>query len=210
MKKILITLSVVTNAMFPNSKINVYNDSDFEKINIGFAYEESIKEIKENIYFVVDTTTKKVNETTVEEVDVIYDSSVKTYMDKNKITDTNSTQYEIIRSMECDSRGHYYEVYKGKKYYCVALGSYFGDIGERYKFMLDSGNEINVIKCDEKSDRHTYDGYIHRYDKSVIEFIINEEKAKGYYPCDNGYVNDGNFNNYDEFNGNIHKIYKID
>ena len=62
MKKILITLSVVTNAMFSNSKINIYNDFDFEKADIDFAYEESIKEIKEikeNIYSVVDTTAKK-------------------------------------------------------------------------------------------------------------------------------------------------------
>ena len=209
MKKLLITISIATNSIFSTVGVNNYRSDKFTKCDFTYVFENAI-DFKNEISNCVDDVIEEANKVDMKEVEVKYDSSVKSYMDRDSITDRNSMQYEILSQSKCDENGHYYQNYKGEKYYCIALGSYFGKIGTKYKFVLDNGNEINVIKCDEKSDRHTEDGYIHKNDMSVIEFIINEEKAKGYYPCNNGYVNDGNFNNCDRFNGNIYKIFKID
>lgn len=209
-----ITLAISVSSFSINNKdINPSIPQDGEyvecfdcfKINNSFNdFKNEISEKKEEIKDYVEKNTIK-----LEEIDVLYSSSVKSYMDANKITNKSSKQYKYIHSdnVKIDDRGHYYEEYKGEKFYAVALGSYFGDIGNRFVFELSSGNKVYVIKLDEKSDNHTNDGYIHKKDNSVIEFIINENLAKDFYPHNNGYMNNGNFNNYEDFNGNIEKIY---
>ena len=151
------------------------------------------------------------NKLTRIEVYLLYNSSVKSYMDMNMITSKSSPQYKYIQThdIKVDENGMYYEMYKNKKFYCVALGSYFGDIGSKFEVELSNGNIIYIVKVDEKSNNDTIDGFIHKNDSSIIEFIINTEIALTVYPHENGYVNNGNFNNCRNFEGTISLIYEV-
>lgn len=136
-------------------------------------------------------------------------SQTKTYMDLNKITKRGTKQYSLKNKYKLDNNGVYYFSYKGKKFYTVALGSYFGEVGTKYKVTLSSGQEFYCIKADEKSDNHTIDGYAQKYDGSVIEFVINTNTAFNYYGGGNGYVLNGNFNNHNDWNGSIISMKKV-
>lgn len=147
----------------------------------------------------------KIESVTIEEVKkdipVCSNSKSKTYMDYKKITDTSSKQWHYINEsgkikiengflMEGDYIG-------------VALGSYFGEIGTKYIFTLDTGKQIKVVKVEEKADIHTNNGCQQKWDKSVIEFVIDSDMFE---KSANGYVYSGNFNNVEQFNGHIEKI----
>ena len=98
-------------------------------------------------------------------------------------------------------------LYDEDGYMGVALGSYFGDIGNRFIFTLDTGVELKLIKIERKADKHTYNGCVQRWDKSVIEFVIDLET--NLIPrASNGYVAQGNFNNLPQFSGKIVRIQK--
>jgi hypothetical protein len=133
----------------------------------------------------------------------------KTYMDLKCITNKSSKQYKMKSDYKLDSKGHYYINYKDEKFYVVALGNYFGKIGDKFKITLSSGKTFYAIKGDTKSNRHTKERYAHKTDGSVIEFIINTKVAKKYYGSNNGYVCNGNLNNSDLWNGKIVNISKV-
>ncbi|MBR6392790.1 MAG: fibronectin type III domain-containing protein [Eubacterium sp.] len=108
------------------------------------------------------------------------DGECKTYAIYTAVTATGSPQYHLLHSDKC-----YTDEETGIRmvdgYYCVALGSFYGTkIGTKYKVTLQAGDkvkEINVILCDQKSDRHT--NSTHQYamrNKDVVEFYV--EKAK--------------------------------
>ena len=144
------------------------------------------------------------------ELEVLKSSSAKTYMCQCAITDKSSRQYQYIHNsgeITIDERGFLRDK---DGFYGVALGSYFGEIGSRYIFTLDTGIEIPVVKVEEKADKHTIDGFYHKTDGSVIEFVV-ETQAE--YMKENvhanGYIFSGNFNNNPEFKGKIQKIKKI-
>ena len=129
-------------------------------------------------------------------------SKVKTYMSYKAITNKRSKQYSIISNqLTIDpNTGLLYDDYG---YFAVALGSYYGELGDRFIFELSNGNELPVIKTDEKSDNDTVNGCYHSSDSSVIEFVIDPSIAKGYFGSTNGLVSNGNFNNYSIFRGTI-------
>lgn len=130
----------------------------------------------------------------------------KPYEDGKLITDKTSLAYKWLSECEVDSRGHY--MYQNK-YYAVAMGTYFDEVGSRYRITLDTGKEFYVIKCDTKQDRHTTNRMID-HTGGMIEFIIDTDTASSYYGVGkNGYVLNGNFNNCDDFNGKIVKIEQI-
>lgn len=133
----------------------------------------------------------------------------KSYMDLRTITDKSSKQYKLKSKYQLDSKGHYYYEYQNEKFYSVALGSYFGDVGDLFYVELSNGNSFYCIKGDEKADCDTIDNYAHIGDKSVIEFIVNEKIAKNYYGASNGYACNGNFNNNEMWRGKIKSISKI-
>ncbi len=139
-------------------------------------------------------------------VDVCNHSSTKTYMDYRAITNKKSKQYQFIQAnMTADERGYLID---NEGYIGVALGSYFGNIGTRYIFKLSSGTELKVAKVEVKDDDHTNNGCEQKWDGSVIEFVIDTQKAKNYYGiASNGYINSGNFNKV--FNGKIIEIEKV-
>lgn len=138
------------------------------------------------------------------EIKVCSNSSVKTYMDYKKITNKSSKQWQFIHNSGQINIVNGYLM--SGEYIGVALGSYFGEIGSKFIFTLEDGKEIKVIKVEEKADDHTINGCQQKWDKSVIEFVIDSD----YFPkAKNGYVYSGNFNNLEQFKGKIIKIEKI-
>jgi hypothetical protein len=138
------------------------------------------------------------------EIEVCSSSASKTYMSW-KATSANSHQGQFMRNYMTIQDGFLYD---GHGFIGVALGSYFGEIGSRYIFTLDTGITLKVIKVEAKSDRHTYDGCQQRWDKSVIEFVIDLQ-TNVYGVGGNGLVLNGNFNNHPDFKGKIIKIEKV-
>lgn len=130
-------------------------------------------------------------------------SSVKTYMDYRAITLTSSAQYQYIQNHMEIKDGL---LYSEDGYIGVALGSWWGDIGDKWIIELDTGITLKVVKVDEKADRHVNDGCQHKKDNSVIEFVIDTDTVPSDWWGGNGYVFNGNFNNSNLFKGNIHKV----
>ena len=146
------------------------------------------------------------------EVPLLGDSDTKTYMDYRKITDTNSKQYQYIHNSGeiYVSEDGFLRTTDGLDYIGVALGSYFGDIGDRFIFTLDTGIELRVVKVEAKADIHTDENnYQHAIDGSIIEFVVDPDKMD-YAIHQNGYIYSGNFNNNEWLKGNIIKIEKVD
>ena len=144
----------------------------------------------------------------MKEIEVCSTSASKTYMDYEKITAKSSKQYKYIEAyMEVNEQGLLVDE---DGYIGVALGSYFGDIGTKYQITLSTGIVLDVVKVEAKSDRHTNNGCEQMYDKSVIEFVIDESIAEDYFGrSKNGYILNGNFNNNKMFKGNIVAIKEV-
>lgn len=143
-------------------------------------------------------------------IDVCSSSSSKTYMDYKAITNTSSKQYKFIKDfMYVDQTNGLLRYNSDNEFIGVALGSYFGGIGSMYRITLENENVLNVIKIDEKADNHTNYGCEQKWDKSVIEFVIDSQYAKPVFGGSNGYVANGNFNNIEQFKGKIIKIERV-
>lgn len=109
----------------------------------------------------------------------------KPWMDYRAVTDTSSVQYELLsRSWHADNGLLYVD-----GCLCVALGSKWGEVGTRYTFRMSTGDEIPVIKCDEKQDIHTAggEGWTGE-DGHLIEMIVDtdclDEEAMLMGDCD--------------------------
>ncbi|MBQ9227890.1 MAG: fibronectin type III domain-containing protein [Eubacterium sp.] len=103
--------------------------------------------------------------------------ATKTYAYYTAVTARSSPQYKLLRSDAC-----YTDPETGIRMvdgrYCVALGSYYGTkIGTKYRITLEGGKELEVILCDQKSDRHTDAN--HQYavnNQDILEFYIEKSK----------------------------------
>lgn len=138
------------------------------------------------------------------------DTSFKTYMGYQAITNTNSAQYKLQQKATTDEHG----LRQVDDYYMVALGSFYAEsIGDKFVIELDSGVRIKVIVGDFKADKHTdnTNRYIDIYDingnfisHNVIEFIVDtailDRTAKDW----------GDISAIDGFEGNISAIYKLE
>lgn len=146
-----------------------------------------------------------------EDIDVCSSSSVKSYMSYKKVTTVTSSQYKYIHTnMYVDIDTGLLRNNEHPDYIGVALGTYFGKVGDMFEFTLDSGNVMKVVMVDIKSDKHTYNRCYHREDNSVIELVIDPDIAKNHYgDGGNGYILNGNFNNASEFYGKIVGIKKV-
>ena len=144
-------------------------------------------------------------EIVLQEIPVCHPSAVKSYMDYRMITARSSKQWRYIHESGniTIKDGFLWE----DDFIGVALGSYFGPIGSKYSFHLDTGIVLHVVKVEAKADIHTNNGCEQRWDTSVIEFVID---SQAFTKEANGYVNHGNFNNSPQFRGNIVAIYKHD
>ena len=136
-------------------------------------------------------------------------SELKTYMDYRTITDETSNQYSYIRQhMHIDR--HTGLLYDGDDFIGVALGYSFGAIGTRYYFILDSGITLPVVKIEEKDPKDASNGCTVDINGSVLEFVIDADRAADYFgTATNGLVLQGNFNNDPRFAGAISEIDRV-
>lgn len=126
-------------------------------------------------------------------------------MDYRCVTSTSSAQYKLIHSDKIYVGGDGL-LYDHDGYVGVALGSAFGNIGDRFVIKTDTGNKIKVIKLDEKADADTFDGVYHRVDGSVVEFLVDTNKIKQSYPTS---YTMGSFNYEEKFSGYVVSITKV-
>lgn len=145
-----------------------------------------------------------------EELSICSANTAKTYMDYRMTTVVDSRQYQFIHNhLTVDRKTGF--LYDEDGFIAVALGSYYGEIGDRYYFTLESGIVLPLVKAEEKADEDTdITGCYHTLDGSVVEFVIDDEYAANYFGTNsNGYVLDGNYNNYSLFSGSFVKVEKV-
>lgn len=162
---------------------------------------------KDDNGFDVDSLYDYQKEYVSEDIGACALGNTKSYMDYRAVTDPSSVQYWFIQeNMEVDEKTGFLLDKDG--FIGVALGSYYGKIGDRFYFTLDSGVVLPLIKIDEKADRDTdASGCYHTGDGSVIEFVIDRNIANDYYGhYANGLVLQGNFSNYSVYKGDIVKV----
>lgn len=133
------------------------------------------------------------------------DTSFKSYMDYRAITDTSSVQYKMQQEAYTDEYG--LRKYKTGDY-MVAMGSYYGEVGDRFRVTLDSGETIRCIMGDAKADCHTdaYNQYTEAGNgsKNVIEFVVDTPALSD----EARQMGDISYSD-DTFEGNISKIERI-
>ncbi len=98
------------------------------------------------------------------------DTSFKTYMDYRKITRTSSPQYGFRLLGETDDHG--LRRFRGD--YLVALGTYYGSIGDRFEITLSGGRVFFACMGDYKADIDT--DASNRFipaNGNMVEFIID-------------------------------------
>ena len=118
-------------------------------------------------------------------------------MDYRTITDTSSKQYEVVNDANIQYGLLYYQ-----GYLCVAMGSVYGPIGSIYKITFETGNQITVIKADEKSDSHTVNG-CNNTNGSILELIVDTRTIDSYVQ------QTGDYNNSSLLYGKIIKIEEL-
>lgn len=124
----------------------------------------------------------------------------KAYMDFRKITNRESIQYRMQQSAETDENG--LRMYHGR--YMVALGSYYGDVGDELTITLDTGTELDVVIGDLKADCET--DRTNRYHPmeggsgNIVEFIVDVRQL----PEDARWS--GTISAIDGFEGDVEKI----
>ena len=174
----------------------------------GFSF--SVYEDSEEKSFSLDDLYDYQKEYKTEELSVCSLNTAKTYMDYRMTTVVSSRQYQFIHNhCTIDRRTGF--LYDEEGFIAVALGSYYGEIGDRYYFTLETGIVLPLVKAEEKADEDTNSsGCYHVEDGSVIEFVIDSDYARNYFSTySNGLVLDGNYNNYSLFRGSIVKVEKV-
>ena len=99
-------------------------------------------------------------------------SSFKSYMDYRTITNKGSYAYQLQQQAITDKNG----LRKINDYYCVAMGTRYGKVGDKLYIETDEGAHWNVILADIKSDKHT--DSTHSYTLSngcMMEFIVDTD-----------------------------------
>lgn len=100
-------------------------------------------------------------------------SQKMTYMDYRAITNKASNQYKFQQRGDVwvDEYGF---LVQNSEWYVVAMGSYWGKIGDKFIIHLENGEIISCVLGDIKSDRHTdRQNYAHESDGHVVEFLID-------------------------------------
>lgn len=100
-------------------------------------------------------------------------SQKMTYMDYQAITNKASNQYKFQQRDDVwvDEYGF---LVQNSEWYVVAMGSYWGKIGDKFIIHLENGEIISCVLGDIKSDRHTdRQNYAHESDGHVVEFLID-------------------------------------
>ena len=190
MRKIL-SCTLVVMIMLVFSGFTFFNDENSDSFDINDLYDYQ-KEFKS------------------EELSVCSTNDAKTYMDYRMTNLVSSRQYQFL-NYECTVDKKTGFLYDKDGFIAVALVSYYGEIGDRFYFTLDSGIVLPLVKGEEKADEDTDAfGCYHTIDGSVIEFVIHDEYAADFFGANgNGYVLNGNYNNYSLFEGSIAKVERV-
>ena len=99
-----------------------------------------------------------------EEIDVCASGVAKTYMDYRATTARNSRQYKFIHNnLTVDETTGF--LYDEDGFIGVALGSFYGEIGDRFYFTLESGVVLPLVKCEEKAKKLLQSPYNILYNK---------------------------------------------
>lgn len=138
----------------------------------------------------------------------VYKASAIAYGGKDasgKTWDTKTEESTNIRYVEEN----------GQKYYCAAMGTAYGNAGDKVKVTTDTGKTWNVIITDSKSTNDaenvvvngkTYSQY-HNYGSGVKDLCeFNVESFSG---APASVRNAGSYHVLDQFSGNVTKIEKI-
>lgn len=100
-------------------------------------------------------------------------SSFKCYMDYRAITNTSSKQYELRQLATTDENG----LRKIGDYYCVAMGTFYGNVGDTFYVQTDEGACWKVILADIKADKDTNSTHqFTKYNGCMMEFIVDTKK----------------------------------
>jgi len=175
-------------------------------VTCGFSFYEYIQDdsFKLEDFYDYQKTYKTVSE------DTCALGISKTYMDYRATTDRTSDQYWFIRNnMSVEPNTGFLLDEDG--FIGVALGSYYGRIGDRYYFTFDNGITLPLVKVEEKADKDTDPtGCYHTIDDSVVEFVTDSKIAADYFGrYANGLVLQGNYANYSLFSGAIVSVEKV-
>ena len=178
----------------------------------GFTYidDESDDENSSSSTFEIGDLYNYQKEFKSEEIETCASGVAKTYMDYRATTVRSSRQYQFIHNeLTVDETTGF--LYDKDGFIGVALGSFYGEIGDRFYFTLESGVVLPLVKCEEKADEDTdVRGCYHTSDNSVMEFVIDKDYALSYFgQLSNSYVLNGNYNNYELFNGAIVKVERV-
>lgn len=105
------------------------------------------------------------------------DSSFLMFMDYRALTDTTSKQWELQQYAWTDSDGFR----RINNDYCVALGTVYGEIGDRFIITTDEGNTYTAIMSDVKGTDAVFYDDIHSWYHyagngcNVVEFVVQTE-----------------------------------
>ena len=186
-----------------NNNVKLLNVAECEEITPAeVCLESRIQDVKEFESFMAKENKIITEDFWLKETKNSY---IKPYMDYRAITCKTSKQYKFIQREDVneDERGF---LMQDGEWYCVALGEYFGDIGEKYIFTLSNGNEIKVVKSEAKSNRHTCsDNYLGQ-NGHILEFLINTNSQ---WMKEQDVIYHGSLNACDELKGDIVKIEKV-
>lgn len=131
-------------------------------------------------------------------------TNVKTYTDYHCYNIDGSAQKYIQENATTEEHG--IRMFDG--YYCVALGSAYGEVGDVFIVELSTTMQLAVIMADEKADcdtdptnrYHPCPNYCGEDRACVVEFIVDEDKI----PEDVSIY--GSFDYCELFHGNIRRI----
>lgn len=147
-------------------------------------------------------TVYKEEENYTESLAIPYgDCSNYMYMDFRALTDTTTKQWELQQYAYTDWQG--IRVYDGC--YMVAMGTYYGQVGDKFRITTDWGNSYNVIIGDVKG-WDSVDGWYHVAGDgrlNVVEFIVDTYSLDGYA------ATMGDMGVLDNIGGNIISIERI-
>lgn len=90
-------------------------------------------------------------------------------MDGQCITDTTSDAYDQLQKM-CIVQGLYME----GKYVGVAMSCFYGEIGDKFRITLSSGQMFYAVMTDTKQSSQLDENYTHP-DGSMIEFVVDTD-----------------------------------
>lgn len=169
-KKILfvLTMLIVSNSLciycmyVMNHRINDYYKQCEEKVQeVQDLYNETNKNLDE-----VDRLLNELLKWDI--IDFASTSTFKSYMDKKSVTDTSSKQYNLLKNAYTING-----IYHVDGYICVAMSSYFGNVGDILQVTLSGGAVLDVIIADVKSNKHINENNEQVNDGSVIEFVVD-------------------------------------